>query len=112
MTCRQRHHMIMDQRYPEIALIVHKTANRAAKMKAPIVQSVIGAMNVALGQKILGAEEIKAILAEFQVGDMTDHYVCGQLENIQNGLDEEAPGFRRPIPLHTDKPCDTQAEMK
>ena len=95
--CRQRHHMNMDQRYPEIALIVHKTATRAAQMKMPIVHSVIGAMNVAYAQKIDGAEEIKQILLDFRVGDMTDHYICGQFENIQNGLDGKDPDFKRPI---------------
>jgi len=96
--CRRKHHMNMDARYPEIALIVHKTGRAAVKAKAPIVHAVIGAMNVAYSQKIKGTEEIKAILEGFKVGDMTDHYVCGQFENIQNGLDGKDPGFQRPIP--------------
>ena len=104
--CRQRHHLHMDQRYPEIAVLVHRTARRAKKMKAPIVESVIGAMNVAYGQKISGAAEIKMILSGFRVGDMTDHYVCGQFENIQNGLDGKDPGFQRPIPSQTGGPGD------
>lgn len=109
--CRQRHHMNMDERYPEVAMIVHKTARHAAQMKAPVVHSVIGAMNVALAQGISGAEEIKAILAGFKVGDMTDHYVCGQFENIQNGLDGEESGFKRPVPSYREEICGTQAEM-
>jgi hypothetical protein len=104
-TCRRKHHDRMDQRFPAIADIVHKAAGHANKMKMPIVQSVIGAMNVAYAQKTEGVEEIKAILIGFRVEDMTDHYVCGQFENIQNGLDGKEPAFSRPIPERIQEPA-------
>ena len=97
--CQQGHHLRMDRRYPEIADLVHRTARHASKMKLPIVRSVIGAMNVAHSQKVAGTEEIRAILSEFRVAEMTDHYVCGQFQNIQNGMDSKAPDFQRSIPV-------------
>lgn len=96
--CRSSHHVRMDARYPDIAEIVHKTAGHAIRMKVAVVQSVIGAMNVAESQKVAGTDEIRKILDGFGVSDITDHYVCGQFENIQNGLDGKDPELQRPIP--------------
>ena len=96
--CRRKHHVRMDNRYPEVAEIVHATAGHASKMKVAVVQSVIGAMNVAKSQGVAGTDEIRRVLDGFGVSDMTDHYVCGQFENIQNGLDGKDPELQRPIP--------------
>ena len=96
--CRKQHHGVMDKRYPEVADLVHLVARKAVDAKQPVVKSVIAAMNVALGKDMPEVKEITRILVSFGVADITDHYVCGQFENIQNGLDGNKPNFIRPIP--------------
>ena len=88
----------MDKRYPEVADLVHMVAKKAIDAKQPVVKSVVAAMNVALGKDMPEVKEIVRILVGFGVADITDHYICGQFENIQNGLDGSEPNFRRPIP--------------
>ena len=102
-SCRMSHHGRMDKRYPQIADIVHKAAARAHRAKIPVVKTVLIAMRLARKREIPGADEIFRILREFRVGEMTDHFVCGQFQNIQNGLDGQLPANERPIPEATDE---------
>ena len=93
--CRHLHHNKMDERFPAIAFIVRQAATTASDMRRPIVETVVAAMKVAESRKVEGTEEIRSIMKEFRVSEMTDHYVAGQFENIQNGLDGNLPTFKR-----------------
>ena len=97
-TCRAKHHSRMDGRYPEIAEIVHKSATGAAQAKQSVIRTVITAMRIAESRDVSGTKEIRAILSQFGIKEMTDHYMCGQFENIQNGLDGLPATSVRPVP--------------
>jgi len=89
--CRSEHHRKMDERSPEIARIVSKVAAISQRLGRPVVKSVAAAMNVAEARKVPGTERIRKVLSGLRVVEMVDHYVCGQFENIQNGLDGVLP---------------------
>jgi hypothetical protein len=88
----------MDQRFPAVAGVVRRTAREAVAQGKPVVQSVIAAMHVAEREKVEGVAEIRRRLTQFKVHQLTDHYLCGQFENIQNGLDGLPPTHERPLP--------------
>jgi hypothetical protein len=53
-------------------------------------------MQSALERGIPEAVKIFDRLKAYNVETMTDHYVCGQFDNIQNGLEGKEPSFSRP----------------
>lgn len=110
--CRAAHHSRMDARYPEVAKVVRETARAAEEMKRPIVSSVIAAMQVAEKRNVPGIGEMRRIISQHRVAEMTDHYTCGQFENIQNGIEKKDPQFLRPIPesATASVPVDQEAE--
>lgn len=95
--CRQAHHERMNRRYPQIAQLVESTARLAQLRKLNVVDEVVSAMEHAVEAELDGAIDIKARLQEFKVDTMTDHYRCGQFENIQNGLDKVSPKAKRSL---------------
>lgn len=99
--CRRIHHAKMDLRFPAVADIVYEAARVAHAMGRPVVPTVAAAVTVAENRKVKGTEEIRRTLNRLRVMDMVDHYVCGQFENIQNGLDGVAPDA--PCSLHEEK---------
>lgn len=114
--CRMAHHSKMDLRFPDVARVVHVAAESAAAMQRPIVTAIIAAMRIAEAREVPGTKDVRAILKSFRVADITDHYIAGQFENIQNGLDLKDPSWRRPLVEdvkqedHVDKPtAGTQA---
>ena len=91
--CRDRHHAKMDKRFPSIAKIVDKAAKVATESGRPVIETVVLAMRVAEHRGIDGTKEIRRILNRFGVQESADHYVCGQLENIQKGFDGAEPSL-------------------
>ena len=87
----------MDVRFPVIAEVVKTAAREAATMGKPVRVTVATAMRVAESRGIEGIKEIRAVLDSIRVKDVTDHYVCGQFENIQNGLLRREPTFVRKV---------------
>jgi hypothetical protein len=87
--CRATHHTRMDTRYPNTSEAVRVAVQEAHREKQPILTSVILMMRAALSENMPEAVAIKAGLEKFGVNDMTDHYVYGQLENVQRGLNKE-----------------------
>ena len=108
--CRTKHHERMDVRYPEIADIVHRSASGAAQAGQSVVRTVITAMRIAETRNVSGTKEIKSILSGFGVNEMTDHYMCGQFENIQNGIDRLPPTNARPVPQITETMMETKTD--
>jgi|HubBroStandDraft_6_1064221.scaffolds.fasta_scaffold272977_2 hypothetical protein len=94
--CRQEHYEKMDERFPEVAQIVRKTAVMAKKTGLPIVETVISAMNVAVKREIPEAKRIQQGLLKYRVETMTDHYIYGQFENLEHGLQKE-PADTTPV---------------
>lgn len=89
--CRGLHTIRMDERFPEVADIVKKTAVMAKRTDLPVVETVISAMNVAVKRNSPEALRIQEGLKKYGVRSMTDHYIYGQFENLANGLDKKAP---------------------
>lgn len=96
--CRTRHHMRMDARYPQLEQIAANAMRQAQLHRRDIVKEIVEAMERSVELDIDEAVEVKAILEQFRVETMTDHYRAGQFENIQNGIDKQEPDFKRPIP--------------
>ena len=59
-----------------------------------MVTEVVSAMGHAVDLGLDEAADVKRILGLFKVQEMTDHYRCGQFENIQDGLSKAVPGSR------------------
>ena len=89
--CREKHASRMDARFPELSQIVKKTIASAQQTGLPPVDLVISAMNVAVRRDSQEALRIKEGLKKFKVESMTDHYVYGQLENLDNGINKLSP---------------------
>jgi hypothetical protein len=108
--CRKTHHGRMDSRFPAVAHVVHQAAQVADKLGRPVVRSVGVAMQIAESRQIPGTAEIRRTLKKLRIADMVDHYVCGQFENIQNGLDGVAPAA--PCSLHGESQAPEQEEKR
>ena len=91
-TCRRQHHDKMNERYPQLGQLVEATAKIAQVRGLDVVTEVVSAMKHAVDLGLDEAQEVKRTLALFKVNDMTDHYRCGQFENIQDGLNKVSPG--------------------
>ena len=89
--CRAKHYTEMDKRFPEVANIVKKTVIMAKQTGLPIVNTVVSAMNVAVKRESPEALRIREGLKKYRVETMTDHYIYGQFENLERGLNKEAP---------------------
>lgn len=89
--CRGLHYVAMDKRFPAISEIVKKTAVLARQTGLPIVPSVTSAMITAAKMNNPEALRIQEGLKKYQVSSMTDHYVYGQFENLENGLEKRSP---------------------
>lgn len=91
-TCRARHHIEMNRRFPQLAQLVESTARIAQRRGVDVVSEVISAMDHAVDMEHDEALEVKRIIERFKIKTMTDHYRAGQFENIQDGLDKLPPG--------------------
>ena len=92
--CRHRHHLRMDARYPQLQAIVAHAAKVSAVNSTDLNDEIVGAMRRSVELDVGEALEVKKINAAFGVNEMTDHYRCGQFENIQNGVDRADPRRR------------------
>jgi len=95
--CRLEHHNKMNERYPQLAALVESTARIARARHLDIVSEVVSAMDHAVELGLDEAGEVKRILGIFKINTMTDHYRCGQFENIQDGMNKVAPGSRSAV---------------
>lgn len=95
--CRVEHHGKMNERYPRLAALVWNTAKIAEARRLDVVAEVVSAMNHAVELGLDEANEVKRILGLFRIDSMTDHYRCGQFENIQDGINKVAPGSRSAV---------------
>lgn len=96
-TCRDQHHDKMNERYPQLGQMV-ETASRIAKLRGlDVVAEVVSAMTHAVDLGIDEAQDVRHILDLFKIDGMTDHYRCGQFENIQDGLNKVKPGARSAV---------------
>lgn len=89
--CRAKHFDAMDKRFPDIAEIVKGTVSGAVKAGLPVMQTVVSAMNVAVNRHIPQALRIRQGLKRYKVEGMVDHYIYGQLENLDNGIAKRDP---------------------
>lgn len=92
--CRLQHRDTMNNRYPQLGQIVETTSRLAQARGLDVVAEVVSAMGHAVDLGLDEAAEVKRILGLFKVDEMTDHYRCGQFENIQDGLSKATPGSR------------------
>ena len=97
--CRLAHHEKMNAKYPQLAQLTESSARIAQKRHLDVVSEVVSAMEHAAEMGVDEAVEIRARLQAFKVDQMTDHYRCGQFENIQNGLDKVPADSDRPAPV-------------
>lgn len=96
--CRAAHHAIMDARYPDLANIVTLAARIARNNGKDVARTVMAAVKLAEGNGVAGIAEIRRINETFKLDTATDHYICGQFENIQNGIEKKPASYVRPIP--------------
>ena len=101
--CRLAHHEKMNRRFPQLAQLVESTARIARMRDLDVVSEVVSAMEHAVEAELEEAVEIRDRLSAFRIEQMTDHYRCGQFENIQNGLDKVSPKNERPRPTAASK---------
>lgn len=92
--CRLQHHSKMNERYPQLGQIVESTSRIAQQRGLDVVAEVMSAVGHAVDMGLDEALEVKRTLGLFKVSEMTDHYRCGQFENIQDGLNKAPPGSR------------------
>jgi hypothetical protein len=90
--CRLQHHDKMNEKYPQLGQLVETTSRVAQLRGLDVVGAVVSAMNHAVELGLDEANDVKHKLAMFKVNGMTDHYRCGQFENIQDGLSKVKPG--------------------
>lgn len=98
--CRAQHHQMMNERWPQLGQLVESAARVAELRKLDVVKAVVDAMDQAVDLQMNEALEVKAILGKFKIDTMTDHYRCGQFQNIQDGLDKAKPGTGSAPKLH------------
>lgn len=91
LKCRKRHCERMDTRFPEVADIVKRTLAECQGTEVPIIEAVVWAMSLAAQRDNLEARKIQEGLKRFKVPVITDHYIYGQLENLDNGLNKKDP---------------------
>lgn len=84
--CRQAHYSKMDKKYPKVTELVREAVVTAKRSNQPIVQTVVVFMRAAAKDNLDEALLIKEELQRMGVEDMTDHYIFGQLKNIEKGL--------------------------
>lgn len=89
--CRGLHYIEMDKRFPSLGEMVRKTAIAATHAGLPVVNTVVSAMNVAVKRGDLEALRVQEGLKKYKTDSMTDHYVYGQFENLDNGLAKKPP---------------------
>lgn len=99
VTCRGQHFDAMDEKYPAVTGLVREAVLEAKKANQPIIQTVVVMMRAAANQGLAEAVTIQEGLKTFGIDDMTDHYVYGQLANIQRGLNGERNLPRTPKPV-------------
>jgi hypothetical protein len=87
----------MNHRYPQLTVLVENTARIAQARQLDVVAEVVSAMDHAVELGLDEAGEVKRILGIFKINSMTDHYRCGQFENMQDGLNKVAPGARSAV---------------
>ena len=92
--CRLQHHDKMNERYPQLGQLVETTSRIAQIRGLDVVSEVVSAMGHAVDLGLDEAIEVQRTLGLFKVAEMTDHYRCGQFENIQDGLNKSLPGAR------------------
>lgn len=95
--CRLEHHKKLNERYPQLTALVEHTAKIAEARQLDVVAEVVSAMDHAVELGLDEASEVKRILGLFRINTMTDHYRCGQFENIQDGLNKATPGSRSAV---------------
>lgn len=95
--CRVEHRNKMNERYPQLTALLQNAARIAEARRLDVVAEVISAMEHAIELGLDEANEVKRILGLFKIETMTDHYRCGQFENIQDGLNKVAPGSRSAV---------------
>lgn len=95
--CRAEHNIRMNQRYPQLAVLVKNAAGIAEARHLDVVAEVVSAMTHAVDLGLDEAAEVKRILGIFKINTMTDHHRCGQFENIQDGLNKVPPGSRSAV---------------
>jgi len=92
--CRNVHMRKMDRRYPTLANLVRGTVKLSKSRGRDPSMDVVMAMNEALDNGVPEAADVKSRLDKFKVTAMTDHYRCGQFENIDDGISKRKPGAR------------------
>lgn len=90
--CRNRHHDLMNDRFPQLHKLVESVARIAQLRNLDLISEIVAAMDHAVDMNHPEALEVKRILSKFKIESMTDHYRCGQFENIQDGLNKSSPG--------------------
>jgi hypothetical protein len=101
--CRKVHHDRMDYRYPQLAQITGNALKVAKLNKTDPVTEIICAMRRSVELGLDEALEVKAIIEQFGVDSMTDHYQAGQFENIQSGLSGRLQNQAEAVPEEIDK---------
>lgn len=89
--CRQKHCVTMDKRFPTVAEIVRRTIFEVRGKNIDPVQAIVVAMGVAANRDEPEAKRIQEGLKKFGVPVITDHYVYGQFENLDNGINKRPP---------------------
>lgn len=97
--CSNMHYKMMDERFPLITDIVHKTVVSAKAAGLPVVNMVVSAMNVAVKRDNVEALRIREGLKRYNVDTMTDHYIYGQFENLERGYNRESPDAKPTLVL-------------
>ena len=95
--CRLAHHERMNRRFPQLAQLVESAARLAQLRNLDVIDEVVNSMEHAVEMELEEAIEVRERLRAFKVNQITDHYRCGQFENIQNGLDKVPPGTKRSL---------------
>jgi len=90
--CRSAHLAKMDQKYPLLAKLVHNAVKASRSRGRDPSKDVVLAMDEALSAGIPDAVAVQRKLHAYKVNRMTDHYRCGQFENIDNGFNVRSPG--------------------
>lgn len=84
--CRKIHNERMDEKYPVLAQIVSKTIMMASERGQSVPDAVTRAMEMAEERGAPGSEEVRRVLDSLGIDEYTDHYICGQFQNIQRGF--------------------------
>lgn len=90
--CRSRHLIKMDTKYPLLGKLVRNAVKASRARSRDVAKDVVLVLNEALGEGLSEAVDIQQKLKKYKVTYMTDHYRCGQFENIDDGFGERSPG--------------------